>query len=108
MKPSANIEGIYPLSPVQEGILFHTLYAPESALYIQQYTCVLTGDLETDVFQQAWQFVVDRHAALRSLLTWKGRSRPLQIIRSVVSGSWSRPCRVLIRAQYSDSPPPSS
>ena len=61
-----NIEAIYPLTPVQDGILFHTLYAPEAPLYIQQYTCRIEGTLDVDLFQQSWQQVVDPHMCVSS------------------------------------------
>ena len=85
---TSNIEAIYPLTPVQEGILFHTLYAPGSPLYFQQYTCVIHGELDTESFQRSWQVVIERHPMLRSLLTWEGRKRPLQIVRSRVTPEW--------------------
>lgn len=83
-----NIEAIYPLTPAQEGILFHTLYAPDAPLYFQQYTCTLRGDLDLDQFQQSWQLVIGRHPVLRSLLTWEERSRPLQVVKSRVEPEW--------------------
>jgi hypothetical protein len=86
--PGANIEAVYPLTPVQEDILFHTLYAPESPLYFQQNTAVIDGALDVAPFRAAWQRVIDRHPALRSLLTWEGRERPLQVVRSVVKPEW--------------------
>ncbi len=86
--PGANIEAVYPLTPVQEGILFHTLYAPGSPLYFQQYTAVIEGGLDAGAFREAWQLVIDRHAALRALLTWEGRERPLQVVRTVVEPEW--------------------
>lgn len=85
-----NIEAIYPLTPVQDGILFHTLYAPDAPLYIQQYTCLIHGTLDESAFVEAWQLVIDRHQSLRSLLTWEGRDRPLQIVRRRVAPEWLR------------------
>ena len=85
---NGNIEAIYPITPVQDGILFHTVYAPESPLYFQQYACVIHGELDVSVFRRSWQHVIDRHAVLRSLLTWEGRDQPLQIVRSRVEAEW--------------------
>jgi len=48
-----NIEDIYPLSPMQQGLLFHTVYAPESGVYIGQMACRLEGDLNIDALEQA-------------------------------------------------------
>src|SRR5215204_3115190 len=66
-----NIEAIYALSPMQEGMFFHSLYAPQSGVYFQQLNCVLEGRLNIDAFQRAWQRVVDRHAILRTAFVWK-------------------------------------
>ena len=61
-----NIEDFYPLSPAQQGILFHSLYQPESGVYSGQLLCVLRGDLNVSAFRNSWQKVVDRHPILRT------------------------------------------
>ena len=85
----ANLEAILPLNAVQDGILYHTLYAPDSTLYIQQYVADLEGPLDIDRFREAWGLVVDRHQALRSFITWRNRDRPLQIVRKTVEAEWT-------------------
>jgi surfactin family lipopeptide synthetase C len=75
-----NIEAIYPLSPVQQAMLFHTLAEPESAAYFSQLNCVLRGDLAVSAFGRAWQKVLDRHAILRSAFIWEGVQQPLQVV----------------------------
>ena len=47
------IEDIYPLAPMQQGILYHTLYAPESGVYLVQVVWTLRGDLNAAAFEQA-------------------------------------------------------
>jgi amino acid adenylation domain-containing protein len=79
-----NVEDIYPLTPLQEGMLFHVLSAPESSAYFEQYTCLLRGPLDADAFTQAWQLVVDRHSALRTLFMWEKRDKPVQVVRASV------------------------
>src|SRR6267142_261773 len=76
-----NIEAIYPLSPMQEGILFHTVYAPTSGVYFQQVICTLAGDLNARALQRAWEIVTDRHAVLRTAFVWERRDKPLQVVR---------------------------
>ena len=88
-KLKGNIEAIYGLSPMQEGILFHTVHAPESGLYFEQYSCLLEGSFDTAAFERAWQLAADRHPALRSLFTWEGRPKPLQIVRQKVTLPWT-------------------
>lgn len=75
-----NIESIYPLSPMQQGMLFHSLYAPESGHYMEQISCKLVGELDTGAFQRAWQRVVDRHAILRTAFVWRKVDQPMQVV----------------------------
>ena len=56
----------YPLSPMQEGMLFHPLSQPLSALYFEQWGCRLEGRLDVPAFRRAWDLVVERHPVLRS------------------------------------------
>lgn len=77
---SKQIESVYPLTPMQQGMLFHTLYAPESDLYITQLICTLEGALDGVAFERAWQRTVERHAALRTAFAWEGLDEPLQVV----------------------------
>ncbi|NDJ23257.1 amino acid adenylation domain-containing protein [Nostoc sp. B(2019)] len=83
-----DIEAIYPLSPMQQGMLFHTLYQPESRIYFEQFRFTLHGDLNKSMFEQAWQQVVQRHSALRTLFVWKNRKQPVQVVRKQVNLPW--------------------
>jgi len=78
-----NVENIYPLSPQQQGMLFECLYASEAGFpgaHIEQFTCALQGNLEAEVFKQAWQQTVERHSALRTAFVWKEQDEPLQVV----------------------------
>ncbi|HVG10915.1 MAG TPA: amino acid adenylation domain-containing protein [Thermoanaerobaculia bacterium] len=75
-----NVEDIYPLSPMQQGLLFHTLLAPEAGEYFRQLSCRMRGPLNVAAFQRAWQEVVDEHSALRSSFLYEGLEEPLQVI----------------------------
>jgi hypothetical protein len=76
-----NIEDIYPLSPAQQGILFHSLSTTDSSNYIAQLLCTLSGDVDARVFDYAWQWVINRHPVLRTLFVWNKGQQPLQIVR---------------------------
>jgi len=80
-----NIEAIYPLSPTQQGMLFHSLYDRESGVYVEQLAATLRGDLDVSAFSQAWQRVVDRHAVLRTAFAWKRLEQMMQVVRQRVT-----------------------
>ncbi len=80
-----NIEAIYSLSPMQEGMLFHNLYDPQSEAHFGQSSFTLAGRLDVAAFKRAWQVVVERHPVLRTLFLWKRREKPLQVVRREVT-----------------------
>nr|MCH9649032.1 amino acid adenylation domain-containing protein [Deltaproteobacteria bacterium] len=80
-----NVEDIYPLSPIQEGMLFQEIYSPEEHLYLVQIRCVLEGDLQQEAFREAWTQVVARHPALRTGFVWKKTPKPLQLVGKKVA-----------------------
>jgi len=85
MSKTGNIEAIYPLSPMQEGILFHALYTPQTMGYFEQQSYTLEGDLNLPAFERAWQTIATRHPILRTLFTWEKQNQPLQIVRQKVT-----------------------
>ncbi|AFZ33330.1 amino acid adenylation domain protein (plasmid) [Gloeocapsa sp. PCC 7428] len=74
------IEDIYPLSPMQQGMLFHSLYAPNSGVYIIQVSFEVSGVLDITAFEQAWQKVAERYAVLRTAFVWEKVEQPLQVV----------------------------
>jgi amino acid adenylation domain-containing protein/non-ribosomal peptide synthase protein (TIGR01720 family) len=83
------VDDIYPLSPVQQGLLFHSLYEPEAGLYFEQKSCILRGKLNVEAFRRACQRVVDRHPILRTAFMWQGLDEPLQVVQRQVNVPWT-------------------
>jgi hypothetical protein len=72
------IDASYPLSPMQQGMLFHSLVAQEPGVYVQQHLSMLREALDEDAFGRAWAQVVARHDLLRTAFRWEGLDEPLQ------------------------------
>ena len=68
--PAAQIEDVYPLTPLQQGMLFHELDAPERGTYVNQLDVNVTG-LVPERLRAAWQRMLERHAILRSAFVWE-------------------------------------
>jgi amino acid adenylation domain-containing protein/non-ribosomal peptide synthase protein (TIGR01720 family) len=81
------VEDIYPLSPLQEGMLFHTLYHPGSGVYVAQLLSRFQGELDERALMSACQRLVDRHGILRTSFHWHDLSRPLQVVHGRVEVS---------------------
>ncbi len=84
----APIEDTYPLSPMQEGMLFHALYAPRAGVDVEQMVCTLPERLDAPRFRDAWARVVAAHAALRTAFRWQGLDEPLQDVHREVTVPW--------------------
>ncbi|MBW4678259.1 MAG: AMP-binding protein, partial [Desmonostoc geniculatum HA4340-LM1] len=83
-----NIEDIYELSPMQQGMLFHKLAAPNSVVYFEQNCFNLQTQLDIPAFQKAWQRVVDRHPILRTSFYWDNLDKPYQVVYRQVDLPW--------------------
>src|SRR5919106_6161216 len=88
IKPDRNIEAIYPLSPMQQGMLFHTLETPDSEVYCEQMSCSVNGNLSVSAFKQAWRQVIQRHPILRTGFYWEEVSEPLQVVYRQAELAW--------------------
>ncbi|MFJ5254176.1 non-ribosomal peptide synthase/polyketide synthase [Pseudomonas sp. NPDC088414] len=74
------VADVYPLSAMQQGMLFHSLYEQATGDYINQVRLDVEG-LDPQRFQQAWQAAVDNHDILRSSFVWQGELvRPVQVV----------------------------
>lgn len=78
-----DVEDIYELSPMQQGMLFHTLYAPGSAVYFEQSSLPISG-VNVSGFVRAWQEVINRHPILRTSFFWDDLEKPLQVVHRQV------------------------
>jgi len=74
-----NVANIYPLTPLQEGFLFHALSNQDDS-YIQQIAYLLNGRFDPRRFSQVWDKLFERHEILRALFFHAGAERPLQVI----------------------------
>ncbi|UGY29410.1 condensation domain-containing protein [Bradyrhizobium septentrionale] len=75
-----NIQDIYGLSPLQDGILFHHLLATKGDPYLLVSQMAFAERGVLDRYLAAVQRVVDRHDILRTSFVWEGLSRPAQVV----------------------------
>src|ERR1700730_7791635 len=75
-----DVESICELSPMQQAMLFASLYAPGSGVYILQLGMRLAGRLDVSAFERAWQRLIDRHGALRTGVHWEELEKPVQVV----------------------------
>ncbi|WP_146065413.1 MULTISPECIES: condensation domain-containing protein, partial [unclassified Streptomyces] len=87
---TSGLQDILPLSPLQEGLLFHRLYSGDAPdVYAVQLVVELTGDLSVPSLKQAAQSLLARHPGLRAAFRHEGLSRPVQLIPRHVPLPWA-------------------
>ena len=79
----AKIESIYPLSFMQQGLLFHSISnsRDQGLLSVE---AKLTGSIDIGLFEKAWNTVVLRHQIMRSTIHWENLEKPLQIVHQCI------------------------
>ena len=75
-----NIEDILALTPMQEGMLFHYLKDPGSDYYFEQLSLEISGKINKEIFEKAWNFVIESNEMLRAVFRWEKVDKPVQII----------------------------
>jgi amino acid adenylation domain-containing protein len=83
---TANIQDVYPLSPLQEGMLFHHLLElNQGDAYVQPVVFRLSSREQREKLILALQRMIDRHDILRTAILWESLPRPLQVVYREVS-----------------------
>ncbi|HAU1796579.1 TPA: amino acid adenylation domain-containing protein, partial [Legionella pneumophila] len=78
----------YPLTPLQEGLLYHSLREEGHGEYIVRLAFVLDFTVDEALFRQAWSYVVNQYDSLRASFVWQGVERPFQRIERAVTLPW--------------------
>ena len=73
------VENIYPLSPLQQGLLFHSLLEPKGGLYVEQVSFTV-ADVDWEAFLYAWQTTLNQSPILRTSFHWQGLAMPQQVV----------------------------
>jgi amino acid adenylation domain-containing protein/non-ribosomal peptide synthase protein (TIGR01720 family) len=74
------ITSAYPLSPMQAGMLFHTLFHPDATDYLVQFVYALDGAVDATLLRRALELVIARHDALRTTFAWDALTEPVQLV----------------------------
>ena len=80
-----NVAELYQLSPMQHLMLLHAIAQDGHGVLLNQVSYDMRGTLDVDAFRWAWESLVARHAALRTVFLWEGLPHPVQVVRTTVS-----------------------
>ncbi|NNC54533.1 MAG: hypothetical protein HKO07_02290, partial [Pseudomonadales bacterium] len=83
-----NVEDIYPVSPMQEVMLLHTMSRRGNDSLLNQIVFVSNGKFNVAAFEDAWQLVIQRHPMLRTTFIVDKVKAPLQVVRKTVTLKW--------------------
>ncbi len=76
----AEIQSLYPLSPMQSGMFYHTLKDKNSHAYFEQFKLSLKGEIREDLLEKSFNKLVERYDVLRTNFVYEKLDKPLQIV----------------------------
>jgi natural product biosynthesis luciferase-like monooxygenase protein len=78
-----DVEDAFPLSPMQQGMLYHVLSDPEAGMDVEQMVWTLDEPINSAAFRASWAATIRQHPILRTRFRWSGVSDPVQeVLRS--------------------------
>ncbi|MBH3408931.1 amino acid adenylation domain-containing protein [Pseudomonas glycinae] len=77
---AANVQDIYPLAPLQEGILYHHITAAQGDPYLLQSQLAFDSVERVEAYAAALRQVMARHDILRTAVVWEGLTTPVQVV----------------------------
>ncbi len=84
-----SIEEIHELSPLQQGMLFHSIQGGSASVLVVQFSCMIEGGLDVECFRKAWLSAAARHTTLRASFHWEDLERPYQAVHANSYLPWS-------------------
>jgi surfactin family lipopeptide synthetase C len=78
--PGPTVEDVFELSPLQQGMLFHSVIDSDARLYLEQVCLTFTGVISIEVFRETWNKIVRRHQVLRVAFFWEKIDKPVQLV----------------------------
>ena len=83
------LDDAYPLTPLQQGMLYETLKHPETDVYVTYILIDIHGDLDSGNLRYAWQAAMQQFETLRTRFVWEGLDEPLQLVNSIAAPVWT-------------------
>ncbi|WP_260984883.1 condensation domain-containing protein, partial [Paenibacillus xylanexedens] len=77
---SNELVSIYPLSPMQEGMLFQSLREPKSSAYFEQMSFTIQGTMHESYLEKSLSLLLERYDIFRTVFVYEALERPLQIV----------------------------
>ena len=78
---AANIQDIYPLAPLQQGMLFHHMLQTEGDAYVTQHVLSFDSRERLERFIESFNTIIRRHDILRTAVLWEGLKEPVQVVQ---------------------------
>src|SRR5688572_18301329 len=85
-----NVQDIYSLSPMQQGLLFHALSDSANGAYVERVSWLLSGNVDVDAYRAAWEHTINSHPILSTSFHFEGLDEPVQVVRRSVKLPWQQ------------------